>query len=362
MRWTVYISLTLLLLSCGRKTNETSPVRKDITETVFATGTLEPEGRYNLTAQTEGYIRELRISEGDNLAEGGIAAIIDNPSSEYSAESAEALYRIASMNASEEGPAITQAKQNAALLRTKVQQDSVQLQRYDKLLKASSVSKLEYENARLAYENSRTAWLNAVQSLELARQQSRQQLVAQKAQRDISGVSGQYNTLRAVKAGKVYRLMKEAGDYVRRGEIIAVLGHPQRMYAKLNVDEDNIARVVPGQKVIVQVNTVKDTTFEGKITEIYPAFDEQSQSFICRADLDLPARLKISGTQLQANIIIRVNRHALVIPRAFIDFGNNVNVKDKGRVKVKPGFISGEWVEIREGLDESSVITTDQLK
>ena len=54
----------VLLSSCGKKNNETQAQRKDITETVFASGTLEPENKYNLTAQTDGYIIELKFDNG----------------------------------------------------------------------------------------------------------------------------------------------------------------------------------------------------------------------------------------------------------------------------------------------------------
>jgi HlyD family secretion protein len=356
------ITVTLLLASCGRKTNETSPIRKDITETVFATGTLEPEGKYNLTAQTEGYLRDLKVDQGDTIAEGNTVAVIDNPSSLYNAEAAEALYNIAGTNASENGPAISQARQNSVLLHEKMKQDSLQFMRYEKLYNSSSVSKLEYENARLALETSRTNWRNALEAVEMARQQARQQLLSQKAQRDVAGVSSQYNVLKAVKGGRVYKLLKEVGDYVRRGEVIAVIGHPGIMYAKLNIDEDNIRRIKTGQTAVIQLNTCKDSTFTGRITEIYPAFDEPTQSFICRASFEMPARLKIAGTQLQANVVIRENKNALVIPRVYIDFGNRVQLKDKRKVKIKTGFISGEWVEVLDSLDENSIIVTEQIK
>ena len=45
------ICLSLMLFSCGQPTAETKPVIKDVTETVFASGSLAAEGMYSLTAQ-----------------------------------------------------------------------------------------------------------------------------------------------------------------------------------------------------------------------------------------------------------------------------------------------------------------------
>ena len=69
---------------------------------------------------------------------------------------------------------------------------------------------------------------------------------------------------------------------------------------------------------------------------------------------------KISGTQLQANVIISEKNNLLVIPKNYLDYGNKVNVKDKGQIIVETGFISTEWVEIKSGIDENTIITLDQ--
>ena len=37
-------------------------------------------------------------------------------------------------------------------------------------------------------------------------------------------------------------------------------------------------------------------------------------------------------------------------------------VKDKGETPVETGFISTEWVEVLKGLDENSIVVSDQIK
>jgi hypothetical protein len=44
-----------VLVSCSEKKNETKPQRKNITEMVFASGMLEADNQYNLSAQIDGY-------------------------------------------------------------------------------------------------------------------------------------------------------------------------------------------------------------------------------------------------------------------------------------------------------------------
>ena len=65
------VAIALLLSACGKKTQENTVSRRDITEYLFATGILEPESQYNLTAQNDGYLIALGLEEGDLVTQGG---------------------------------------------------------------------------------------------------------------------------------------------------------------------------------------------------------------------------------------------------------------------------------------------------
>ncbi len=353
----LFIVISVLLLnSCKKKNNEISPIRKDITETVFASGILVPDDQYNLTSQTEGYITALNFEEGDLVKKGDILAVVDNKQSTINAQSTNALYKIALDNTSPNAPALKQAKINVSIAKQKMDQDEKQVARYKNLYNLKSVSKLEYENTLLAYENSKGNYLTAKENYAFQKQQADQQLIIQKSQKKINSVYAKYNNIEAVIGGKVFQKNKEVGDYVRKGEIIAVIGNPNVLYALLNVDESNIAKVKLEQKTIIELNTNKGKNYEALIDEIYPAFDEKSQSFYCKATFKDTLDFKISGTQLQSNIIIKNKKNVLVIPRDYLGYGNKVRLKEKGEIIIKTGFISSQWVEIIEGLDESSIL------
>jgi RND family efflux transporter MFP subunit len=363
MRYFIYIHLlAFLFISCGKKTNETKPVRKDISEAVFASGVLEPENKYSLIAQSEGYIIDLKFGNGQTVKAGQVLALIDNRASEINAESSEQLLGLAGQNASPEGPTLKQAQSNLQLLKEKFIQDSIQHLRYHRLHESNSISKLELETARLAYENSKTNYINASQNYRLLKQQVEQQLIIQRSQRDISTITGGYNEIKSIHAGKVYKKFKEEGEYVRRGDIIAIIGNADTLHANLNVDENNITKIKVGQEVLVQLNVNSQKTYKAKIYEIVPSFDEAKQSFICKAHFTDKLDFNISGTQLQANIIVAEKKNVLVIPKAFLGYGNKVKTKSKGEIVIQPGFISGEWVEILSGLDENETIISEKTQ
>lgn len=364
-----YIALGILavalLPACGKKQQEAKVERRDITEFVFATGILEPEHQYNLTAQTEGYLIALDIEEGDLVEAGQTLAVIDNATNKISSGSAQELLTIARENAADNAPAMRQVEANIVAAQAKVQQDEIQAERYRKLLAAGSVSKLESENAELALRTSRANLDALQQQLANLRRQANQAVVAQRAQTDVNQVSAGNNTVKAILSGKVYRRFKQLGDYVRRGEVIAVIGDAKQLHARLSVDEGNISKIRLGQSAQVRLNVDTDHNIAAKVSEIRPAYDEQTQSFFVEAQFTDSLHFLISGTQLEANIETGSRHNVLVIPRNYLGYNRVVRVKRDGeevKQTVKTGFVSSEWVEVTEGLQEGEDIITDVLK
>jgi HlyD family secretion protein len=354
--------LIFIISSCGKKTEETKPFRKDITETVFASGILEPNNTYNLTAQVEGYLVKVNFNEGDELATGKTLAIIENKESNVNVVSANDLNNIAFRNTNNNAPLLLQAKNNIAITYQKMQQDLLQEQRYKRLLNQNSIAKNEYENMLLAYQTSVKNVETAQENYKKLLQDAQQQTINTSASKQINEVIKDKNIVKAIVAGKVYQKLKQQGDFVRRGDVIAVIGDDNFIYAKVNIDEGNIGKIKLQQEATVQLNTNKDKTYKAVVCEILPSFDEASQSFICKLKFTEPLDFSIVKTQLQANIILATKKDVLLIPRNYIDFGGNVQIKGKKEpTKVTTAFISNEWVQVLSGITENDILVTDNI-
>jgi HlyD family secretion protein len=354
--------LALIISSCGKKTEETKPFRKDITETVFASGILEANNTYNLTAQVEGYLVKVNFNEGDEIATGKTLAIIENKESNVNVTSANDLNNIAFRNTNNNAPLLLQAKNNIAITYQKMQQDLLQEQRYKRLLNLNNIAKNEYENMLLAYQTSVKNVETAQENYKKLLQDAQQQTVNTSASKQINEVIKDKNIVRAIVAGKVYQKLKQQGDFVRRGDVIAIIGNGNFIYAKVNIDESNIGKIKLQQEATVQLNTNKDKTYKAIVYEILPSFDEASQSFICKLKFTEPLDFSIVKTQLQANIILATKKDALLIPRNYIDFGGNVQIKGKKEpTKVATAFISNEWVQVLNGITENDILVTDNI-
>jgi multidrug efflux pump subunit AcrA (membrane-fusion protein) len=146
--------ILLGLLSCGGNKQEVQPVRKNITETVFASGSIEAIDKYNLSAQTEGYLLDLFVQDGDSVSTGQLLARIDNSSTEAQAASAQQQLAIAEQNVSSNGPALKELENNIAFAEKKVSQDKLIFERYTRLIVSDAASTIQLENSKLNYENS----------------------------------------------------------------------------------------------------------------------------------------------------------------------------------------------------------------
>jgi HlyD family secretion protein len=358
----IYITALALIAftSCGKKMEETKAIKKEITETVFASGLLEADNVYNLTAEADGYIQQINFEEGTEIKKGQVLLKIENKSSAVNVENANELFDIATKNAANNAPLFKQAEANLTIAKQKLQQDALQVERYKKLWEQNSIAKIEYENVLLTYNNSKEQLNASVENLNKLKRDANQQVVVQKAQKKNNAIYASKNLTRAQTSGKVYKKLKQVGDFVRTGETIAVIGNSKNIYAKINVDESNIAKLKIGQKAIVQLNTQKETNYNAEIFEILPQYDEASKSYLCKLKFTDGLAFSIINTPLQSNIIIGTPEQAILIPKRFLDYNNEVQVKGKkGKTKVTTKIISSEWVQVKSGITLNDILVTE---
>ncbi|KOS08199.1 hypothetical protein AM493_04145 [Flavobacterium akiainvivens] len=358
----IAILCSMSFFSCGRKTQETKPIRKDVTETVFASGMLEAGQSYNLAAESDGYLVAVNFKEGTVVHLGTVLAVINNLESKFNQQSANSLYIIAKSNTHTGAPVLQQAQNTIEATKAKMELNLFNLTRYQKLWASNSVAKVDLDNAELQYITSKEDFESALENYRRLRQEAEQERINTHATKEINDLMSAHNLVNAIGEGKVLKVFKKKGDYVKRGETIALIGNPNTIYAKVNVDEANISKVKEGQVAHIQLNTRKNKIYKATVKEIYPAFDEESQSFICKLAFTETIDFTIVNTQLQSNIVVGVTKNALLIPRNYINYSGYVQVKgEKNRIKVETKFVSSQWVQVLKGISDDTILVTEDL-
>lgn len=347
------ISILLLFASCKEKEAWVRPLMSPITEAIFAAGHIEPDRQVVLTSVNEGYLQQAFVKENDVVTKGALLFAIDNRSSRIEEEASEKNLRLAMENASPNSPVLQKLKTDLHSARQKASLDSVQYARMRQLYETNSVAKVDLDNMRLVYDTDKNA-INAIQkSIEATGISLQQALVAAQSQHKSSVSLNQYFFLRSPGQVRVYQVFKKSGEFVRRGDALALLGDPDSLLIVLQVDEVSISKIKPGQQVLVELNTSKGKYYEGCVARIFPYFDSETQSYKVEAVLDTHIEGIIAGTLLQANIIVASKEKAMLIPRSCLIDDGTVLVKKEGESDttfIQTGIVSNEWVEVLSGL------------
>lgn len=354
----IFIATSLIPFSfCGQKKETVQPVRQQIIESVYATGRIKADNQYLAFAALPGIIKKIEVSEGTLVKEGQILMRLQNDKALYQLESAKISEDYLRSNADNNAPAILEAKRQVDNTKAIYQQDSVNADRLAALLDQGVGKKVEVEQAQLKALTSKNQWIQAQQRLSFIQQQSKNE-----SQKAIQQVNAQRSTLddgiiSAKVKGKVYALYKEEGELATQQEPLLLIGDASQFYFEAEIDEADIALVQLNMETIIGLDAFANQTFKGKVIEIYPALNTNTRTGQIRIGFtEVPPNL-MPGMSAEANILIAKANNALVIPSAFLLQGNKV-IDDKGdTIAVVTGIQNLEWVEIKSGLTEQSIIT-----
>lgn len=348
--------LASLLITACTEQQTTTLQKKDIIDAVFGSGHMENNDQYNVMANADGYLKTAYVTEGDTVKKNQKLFTLSNDVQQTQVGNALTNLEFAKTNTSPRSPQIAQLKIQINQAKDKNQVDSLNYQRYTRLVKSHAVSTADYENAQLAYQSSLST-LKVLQknlddlqrNVKLSLQNARSQYQVQQQNNDYYGITSQAS-------GIIMNISKKVGDYIKKGDPIALIGAGHQVI-KLYIAEDDIQRIKIGQQVLISLNSIAGHVYKATITRIYPAFNTTEQSFIVEAIFtDQPGNL-LNGTQVQANIIVQEKKNALVIPSYFLINGDSVLLKgSKDKTVVKTGIRTLEWTEITGGINATDIL------
>lgn len=349
----LFITSLVFLISCGKKEETAIAELKTITETVYASGTLVPENEYVLRAQTEGTVKQLFVREGDSVATGKIVMEITNNRMGSDLETASAIYNTTLQSSGKSAPALLEAEARLETAMQKWKTDSSNYGRYKKLDAEKAVSVNELEQMELRYTQSKAELTSAQKQTELLRYNLNNDLSRARGNFQSAETGADYRKPKALYSSIVYELNKKAGDYIRPGDALALLG-AGKLIAKLKIDESDFAKVKPGQKVLIQGDVFGERILEAKVLRVLPRMNEREQSFTVEAELPNTGLGNVYGLNCEADIIIAEERQALLIPKDYLLPGDSVKIRtgnESKKVNVKIGIVSGDYIEILSGLE-----------
>ena len=270
-------------------------------------GRVTSDHRVSISSRISGYIRELRVREGDSVHEGQVLVQVDPVDAKQ---------------------ALIQAKADLA-------DAEADLQRYDELLKAGAVTSQQAEKVQLRYK--------VVKSQV---EQARNQL--------------SYAEIRSPVAGVVVEKRLSQGDLAAPGIAILSLEDPASLLVETYVSERFVSRIHEGDLVDIKIASL-ERTFPGVVRQVVQAADPVSHQFLVKTALPAAAEIH-PGMYAQTGFRIGL-RQALVVPKAAIVSRSGLDgvylLNDESVAQyrlLRLGEAKGDSVEVLAGLREGDVI------
>lgn len=222
--------------------------RRNLTEIVLANGRIQPVLQVKISAEVSGEIIDLPIKEGQKVNKGDLLVKIKPDFYIAATNQATASYKSAlaakTMAEANLRKAEAEFKRNQDLFRNKLVSDSV------------------FDEVHAAYDVCRAQLESAGHQVEVA-----------KASVDSARDSLEKTTIQAPLDGTISKLNSRLGERVlgtiqNVGTEIMTISDLNEMEARVDIGENDVVRIAPGQKARLEVDAFKKAKFNGTVTEI----------------------------------------------------------------------------------------------
>ncbi len=199
--------------------------------------------------------------------------------------------------------------------------------------------------------------------------EARAQVAQAKAAADRAAEDLANATIRAPIRGTVLSRDVEIGSPVSsilnlgaNATLVMTLGDINQVFVRGKVDEADIGRVRLGQAARIRVETFKERTFNGRVTQISPMGVEKDNvtTFEVRVSIDNDAKELKANMTANAEIVLDEQPDSLILPEAAVTYDAQKNAfvsvvapdvkTGRKKVPVKVGISNGTKIRIVEGL------------
>lgn len=148
--------------------------------------------------------------------------------------------------------------------------------------------------------------------------------------------------------GVVTHLNYHEADAVVPQTTVLTVQDMSEKFVEVSLDQEGALRVRRNQEVTVLFESVRGTTYRGKVSAIFPKSDE----FLAHISVEGLESNVLPGMTADVSIVVGVHKQALLVPVNGLNQGKLIVRRPSGKkekVEVKIGGIDGMWAEILEG-------------
>ncbi len=319
------LTVLILFTGCGKKNGsdeeaekeektlipiEVATVSKGAIAAYFnGTATLAAEEDAQVVAKVSGVVQEILIEEGDRIQAGAILARLDGEILTVELAQSEARFQ--------------RLKEDFKRKETLFQKDAISVEIY---------------------------------------QQAKFELESQQAARDLVNLNLGYTEIRSPIGGIITERHIKVGNMVLTNATAFRVTDFEPLLAVLYVPEREIGKLAVGQKALLTVDALTETTFDGRIDRISPIVDPRTGTVKVTIVVNDELGLLKVGMFSRVSIIYDIHENILMVPREAILLEDDESlvfvVRDSMvfREKVVTGYVNTSHLEILSGLTISDTV------
>ncbi|MFM7104575.1 MAG: efflux RND transporter periplasmic adaptor subunit [Flavobacteriales bacterium] len=235
---------------------------RDISESVSASGKIQPEVEVKIQSEVSGLIIELPVKEGDEVQKGQVLVKINPDVYTAALSRAEAALNSAKSN-------LSSAKARQAQAQAQYNANDLNYKRQKKLFDDGAISRADFENATVQWQNAAAEVTAAEESIKSA------EFSIESAMAGVNEASDNLRRTTIVSPinGTVTALNKETGESVlgnnmMSGDVIMKISALESMEVNVEVNESDIVKVQAGDTALIEVDSYRDEVFKGLVTQV----------------------------------------------------------------------------------------------
>jgi HlyD family secretion protein len=345
-------------------------------KSVVATGKVEPITKVEIKSKANGIIKVLNVDVDRAVREGDILVELDKELLAATLRGAEA--NLLAAQAALEG-AQAQLKKNVVEAEGPDAEFARRAyERATSLFSQNLIAQSALDDAHGAMEmaaNRKHAAQSQLAISEAKVIEARAQVAQAKAAADRAAEDLANATIRAPIRGIVLSRDVEIGSAVSsilnlgaNATLVMTLGDIDQVFVRGKVDEADIGHVRLGQAARIRVETFKDKTFDGRVTQISPMGVEKDNvtNFEVKVSIDNPGKALKANMTANAEIVLEEHPDSLIVPEAAITYDAQKNAfvevvaagakNGHKKVPVKIGVGNGTKMQILEGLKQGDKV------
>jgi HlyD family secretion protein len=344
--------------------------RRDLLQTVVASGRVETPHRVDIGAQITGTVARVPVVEGQAVKAGDVLIELVSTELQSAKRQAElavvqAQGRLRQLN-DLQGPVVQQTLRQA---QASLDAARASGQRNQALFEQGFIGQAALDESRKALA------LADAQALAAQKQVASTQVggaehslavgaVAEaQANAEVVGAKARYAVVKAPVSGQLIGRTVEVGDVVQAGKVLMTLSPEGATQLVVQIDEKNLRLIALGQQALASADAYPQQKFKAQVAYINPGINAQTGAVEVKLDVQEPVHTLRQDMTVSVDMAVARKPQALALQVGHVNDINGpapwVWLRDAGHAVRRPvrlGLRGGAWVEVLAGLREGDAV------